>query len=39
LKSAALALSACAPKLRHVVVSDREEALTRLRGGSLAMTA
>ncbi len=39
LKSAALALSACAPKLRHVVVADREEALTRLRGGSLAMTA
>jgi hypothetical protein len=38
LKSSALALSACAPKLRHVVVSDREEALVRIRG-TFAMTA
>ncbi len=39
LKSAALALSACAPKLRHVVVNERAEALERLRGGPIAMSA
>jgi len=39
LKSAALALSACAPKLRHIVVAERTEAIERLRGGPLAMTA
>ncbi|MEI8256170.1 MAG: hypothetical protein WCJ30_10915 [Deltaproteobacteria bacterium] len=39
LKSAALALSACAPKLRHVVVNERTEALERLRGGPIAMSA
>jgi hypothetical protein len=39
LKSAALALSACAPSLRHVVVNERAEALNVLRGRSMAMTA
>jgi hypothetical protein len=38
LKSAVLALSACAPTLRHEVVSERGEALAKLRGGDLPMT-
>jgi hypothetical protein len=38
LKSSALALSACAPTLRHVVVADRNEALAMLRARPLAMT-
>lgn len=37
LKSAVLALSACAPTLRQVVVSEREEALALLRERALQM--
>ena len=38
LKSAVLALSACAPTLRHVVVSERAEAVAMVRGRTLPMT-
>lgn len=38
LKSAVLALSACAPTLRHVVVGEREEAMAMLRSRTLPMT-
>jgi hypothetical protein len=38
MKSAALALAACAPRMRHVVVSEREQAMTMLRERTLAMT-
>jgi hypothetical protein len=37
LKSAAMALSACAPSLRHLVVAERSEALAHLRDRPLAM--
>lgn len=38
MKSAALALAACAPSLRHVVVSDRAQAMVQLQNRPLAMT-
>jgi len=37
LKSSAMALSACAPSLRHVVVAERAEAVAMLRARPLAM--